>query len=173
MKIEKQYEGALQIIITIIIVIAAFYISTNLEWLGNYSYLGAFVISIISSATVLLPAPGMIIIFGMSRFLDPLSLGIAAGIGSAIGELTGFFAGNGIRNILKDKIKETQNVKELISKYDIFAIIILSAIPNPIFDIAGILAGAAKMPWWRFLIGCAIGRVIRYSLIGFVGEAVL
>lgn len=173
MTIGKKEEGIIQIVVAVIFIIGAFFISTRLEFLGNYGYLGAFVISLVSAATVLLPVPAMAIVFGMSKFLDPILLGIVSGLGSAIGELTGFFAGDGIRDLLNDKIKESQQIEQLIHKYEIFAIILLAAIPNPFFDVAGILAGAARMKWWKFLIGCAIGRIIRYILIGFIGEAVL
>lgn len=173
MALGKKEEGIVQILIAIVLIVGSFFVSTQLEFLGKYGYLGAFVISLVSAATVLLPVPAMAIVFGMSKFLDPIILGIVSGLGSAIGELTGFFAGDGIRDILSDKIKETAQMEQLIHKYEIFAIIILAAIPNPFFDVAGILAGAARMKWWKFLIGCAIGRIIRYILIGFVGETLL
>lgn len=173
MELGKREQGILQIIVAILFMVGAFFVSTHLEFLGSYGYLGAFIISLVSAATVLLPVPAMAIVFGMSKFLDPILLGVVSGLGSAIGELTGFFAGDGIRDILNDRIKESAQIEQLIHKYEIFAIIILAAIPNPFFDIAGILAGAARMKWWKFLLGCAIGRIIRYILIGFIGEAVL
>jgi hypothetical protein len=85
---DKRTEGALQIILAIVIIILVVYFSGNIAQLKDYGYLGAFVISALSSATLFFPAPGWAIIAAMGRYLDPIPLGIVAGLGSAIGELT-------------------------------------------------------------------------------------
>ena len=61
--------------------------------LAAFGYPGIFIISILANATVLLPAPGVAVVFTMGGILNPFFLGIVAGIGSAIGELSGYMAG--------------------------------------------------------------------------------
>ncbi len=59
--------------------------------------------------------------------------------------------------------------KKQIEKYGPAAIFILAFIPNPIFDVAGIVSGATKMPWWQFLLATAAGKTARYVLVAQLG----
>ena len=94
-------------------------------------------------------------------------------MGSAIGELTGYTVGLGSQNLLKTENKIAKYIikiqKNIMDYHPGFAIFILSAIPNPFFDFAGIFAGIAKMKWQHFLIWCAAGRIIRYTLVAYFG----
>ena len=47
------------------------------------------------------------------------------------------------------------------------AIFLLAAIPNPIFDVGGMIAGALKMAWWKFLLACAAGKILRFAVAGY------
>ena len=40
---------------------------------------------------------------------------------------------------------------------------------NPFFDIAGVMAGAAKMPVWKFLGSAFCGKSIQAIVIAFAG----
>jgi membrane protein YqaA with SNARE-associated domain len=170
---DKRTEGIFFIILTIAIVALAIYFSTHMAEFRRYGYIGAFVISALSSATIFLPAPGWAVIVMMGRYLNPYLLGLVAGIGSALGELTGYMAGEGARDLLNSKIKETKDIQALVKEYGLLAIFVLAFIPNPLFDVAGIASGALRIPWWQFLIACAAGRVLRYILLALVGSFTL
>jgi len=170
---DKRAEGALQILFAIAIVIAVLYFSKDIESLKVYGYAGAFLISLLSAATLFFPAPGWAAVVALSATLDPVILGVVAGIGSAIGELTGYAAGDGIRDIMNNRIQETKKIEDLVKKYDALAIFVFAFIPNPLFDVAGIIAGGMKIPWWRFLIACAAGRTLRYVLLALLGAFTL
>jgi membrane protein YqaA with SNARE-associated domain len=170
---DKKIEGALQIILAIVIIGLVFYFSDHISQLKEYGYLGAFVISALSSATIFLPAPGWAVIAMMGRYMDPYLLGFVAGIGSALGELTGYVAGEGARDILNSRIKESKDIQALVAKYGPFGIFFLAFIPNPLFDVAGIVSGALRIPWWQFLLACAAGRVLRYILLAMLGSFTL
>jgi membrane protein YqaA with SNARE-associated domain len=167
---DKRVEGALHIVGGIAIVAAVLYFSNNVAELKEYGYLGAFVISALSSATIFFPAPGWAVVAAMGRYLDPYLLGLAAGIGSAIGELTGYTVGEGAREILESRVKESKGIHESIERYGLPAIFVLSFVPNPLFDVAGIASGALKIPWWQFLLACAAGRILRYVLLAMLGN---
>jgi len=170
---DKKAEGVLQIIAAIMIAAAVFYFSDEIAGLGSYGYAGAFLLAVLGSATILFPAPGWAVVIAMSATLDPVLLGIVAGIGSAIGELTGFLAGEGVRDLMSSRIRETKKIEELVKKYDVAAIFVLAFIPNPLFDVAGVIAGGLKIAWWRFLISCAAGRILRYILLALIGAFTL
>jgi len=158
----------LQIAVAIGIGALVLALSPQMAALGNWGYLGAFLISMLGSATILIPVPGWAVVIGLSQSLNPVLLGIVAGVGSAIGELTAYLFGHGMGRLIEKK-KEFNRQKNWIQKNDVWAIFILSFLPNPLFDMAGLAAGAAHVPWYRFLVICAIGRVLRFTLFGFAG----
>ncbi|MFH0737631.1 MAG: VTT domain-containing protein [Candidatus Micrarchaeota archaeon] len=170
---DKKTEGALQIASATLIGAAVIYFSSDIASLGAYGYAGAFAIALLCNATIIFPAPGWAIVVALSGTLDPVLLGIVAGIGSAIGELTGFLAGDGVRDILGGRIKEMKRIEGLVEKYGDAGVFFLAFIPNPLFDVAGIAAGSLKIPWWRYLIACAGGRVLRYVLLALIGAFTL
>ena len=170
---DKKIEGMLQIIFAIVIVVVVLYFSNQIESLREYGYLGAFLIALLSSATILFPAPGWAVVIAMSTFLNPILLGVIVGIGSAIGELTGYVAGDGARDILNNRIKETKRIEDIVKRYGVLAIFVLAFIPNPLFDVAGIVAGSLRIPWWHFLIACAAGRIVRYVLLAILGAVTI
>jgi membrane protein YqaA with SNARE-associated domain len=167
---EKKAEGTLQIVFSLAIAVLVLYFSKEITSLGDLGYLGAFLIALFSSATIIFPAPGWAVIAAMSVSFDPVLLGIAAGLGSAIGELSGFIAGDGVRDILSSRIKESKQIEEIVRKYGVFAIGFFAFVPNPLFDIAGVIAGGLKIDWWKFLIACAVGRILRYVLLAMAGQ---
>ena len=170
---EKKTEGILQIIAAIGIAAAVIYFSSDIAALGSYGYLGAFLIALLSSATILFPAPGWAVVIAMSAALDPVILGLVVGIGSGIGEMTGYLAGEGVRDLMSSRIKESKRMEDLVRKYDVAAIFVLPFIPNPLFDVAGVIAGSLKIAWWRYLLSCAAGRILRYILLAFLGAFTL
>lgn len=133
-------------------------------------YPGIFVISIMANATVLLPAPGVAVVFAMggSRVFNPLILGVVAGVGSALGELSGYLAGfSGQAVIERGGIYDA--IHPYIQKYGAVTIFVLAAIPNPFFDLGGIAAGALKMPIRTFLTWCILGKIIKMLIFAYAG----
>ena len=82
----------LALILVIVITIALFLLFRhNPEMINefeNYGYPGAFLISLISSATVILPAPGLILLVAIGSISNPILVGLSGAIGGSIGEMT-------------------------------------------------------------------------------------
>ncbi len=53
------------------------------------------------------------------------------------------------------------------------ALTVLAFIPNPFFDLAGIAAGALKIPVLRFLFFVAIGQILKMMMFAFAGASSL
>ena len=60
-----------------------------MTYLINFGYLGAFLISLISSLSIFVPIPYTIVIYALGSSLNPLLIALASGFGSAIGEISG------------------------------------------------------------------------------------
>lgn len=138
----------------------------ELEALAGFGYAGIFVIALLSAATIFIPAPGLAIAASSAIALNPLLVGIIGGTGAAFGELTSYFVGKGIADIRHGALLE--QYKKWIEKYDVYAIIVIAAIPNPLFDIASIAAGLLKIPWQRFFLAALIGNIIKYTLVSML-----
>jgi membrane protein YqaA with SNARE-associated domain len=167
-------KPVLEIAAALVIGVIVLALSGRIAEFGALGYLGAFIISLLGSATILVPVPGWAVVAALSTTLDPLLLGIFAGTGSALGELTAYLFGSGVAGILLEKRrKEFEKYRGWIRENDFWAIFALSFLPNPLFDVAGLAAGASRVHWARFLAFCALGRVLRFVLFGYAGHALL
>jgi membrane protein DedA with SNARE-associated domain len=137
------------------------------EW-AIYGYPGIFLVALLAYATVLLPAPGVAFIFGMGAILNPLFVGLAAGAGGAIGELSGYMAGFSGQAVIEKKVVY-ERLTRWMNKNGPLTVLVLSAIPNPFFDLAGIAAGMLKMPIWKFLFWVWIGVTIKMLVFAYAG----
>ena len=144
-------------------------IRDRVEEFQAFGYPGIFVIALIANATILLPAPGAAIIYAMGAVFNPWLVGLAAGSGGAIGELSGYLAGfSGQAMVERTDIYD--RIKPWVEKYGGWAILVLSAIPNPLFDVAGVAAGIAKMPFQTVLFFVWIGQLIKMTLFALAGK---
>jgi membrane protein DedA with SNARE-associated domain len=137
---------------------------------SNYGYLGIFLVSLIGSASILLPLPSSIFVFTSGAVLNPFLVGLSAAIGCAIGELTGFAIGTGGRKVMERKWKkQIDSTERLFQKYGGFWIILLfAATPLP-DDIVGIVAGTLKYPLKKYFIASFIGKLILNMLLAYGG----
>ena len=144
----------------------------QVQQLTALGYPGAFLISMITNATVLLPAPGFVVIGVLGGRFSPFWVGVWAGAGAAIGELSGYLAGFSGQAVIHDFAAYGRMVTWM-KKYGWLAIVALAAIPNPAFDLTGIAAGALKMPIWKFLFWVFVGKTLKFLLIAFAGAGIL
>ena len=151
------------------ITIYIFSIRERVEQFAAFGYPGIFLIALLANATVLLPAPGVAVIYAMGAIFNPLGVGLAAGTGGALGELSGYLAGFSGQAVV-ERMDAYNRIKPWVDKYGGWAIMVLSAIPNPFFDIAGIAAGIAKMPLQTFLLFTWIGQLIKMTLFALAGH---
>ncbi len=166
---QGKARGLLEIFFSILIAVLVISESRHLGRFSTLGYAGIFIISLLSAATLFIPAPSWIFVVSMGRILNPYFAGIAAGFGSGIGEITGYVAGKGVSNLTHGGGKYLE-YKEWIKKNDLWAIGILAFIPNPLFDIAGLAAGNLGIKMWRFIAACIIGRTFRYILLAYLGR---
>ena len=159
----------LALFVVVAITVYIFSIRERVEQFAALGYPGIFLIALLANATVLLPAPGVAVIYAMGAIFNPLGVGLAAGTGGAIGELSGYLAGFSGQAVV-ERMDAYNRIKPWVVKYGGWAIMVLSAIPNPFFDIAGIAAGIAKMPIQNFLLFTWIGQLIKMTLFALAGH---
>jgi membrane protein YqaA with SNARE-associated domain len=138
------------------------------EQLAIYGYPGIFLLSFLAYATVLLPAPGVWVVFTMGSVFNPIGVAIAAGAGAALGELSGYLAGFSGQAVI-ERVDIYERLTAWMQKNGSLTILALAAIPNPFFDLAGVAAGSLRMHILRFLFWCWIGETIKMAIFAFAG----
>ena len=158
----------LALFIVIALSIFVYSIRDRAEELAIYGYPGIFLLSFLAYATVLLPAPGVWVVFTMGSVFNPLGVALAAGTGAALGELSGYLAGFSGQAVI-ERVDIYERLTIWMKKNGSLTILVLAAIPNPFFDLAGVAAGSLKMHVVRFLFWCWIGETIKMAIFAFAG----
>ena len=138
--------------------------------LAIYGYPGIFLIALLTNATVLLPAPGIAVVFAMGAVFHPCGVALAAGAGGALGELSGYLAGFSGQAIIENTALY-ERFYQWMHKNGSGTVFVLAALPNPFFDLAGVAAGALKMPVLRFLFWCWVGVTLKMFIFAWVGSS--
>ena len=144
-------------------------IRDRVEQFAGFGYPGIFLIALLANATILLPAPGVAVIYAMGAIFNPFGVGLAAGLGGTIGEISGYLAGFSGQAVV-ERMDVYNRIKPWVDRYGGWAILVLSAIPNPFFDVAGIAAGIAKMPLQTFLLFSGVGQLIKMTAFALAGH---
>ncbi len=145
-----------------------FSIRSEARRLAAYGYPGIFLVAMLSSATVLLPAPGVAFVFAMGSVFNPVTVAAVAGAGAAIGELSGYLAGFGSQGVA-EHLPMYQRVRGWMGRYGGWTVFGMAAIPNPFFDLAGLAAGALRVPLWQFILPCLAGEILKMLAFSLTG----
>jgi len=159
----------------------------DLETLG---YPGIFLANFLGTATVFVPVPGLtaagqaLIVAGAETLSKP-GVVVAGAAGMTLAESTAYLAGVVGREVAEERQMPLRGrlgewlrkgagwVDRLMDSYGFVTLLALSAVPNPLFEFAGITAGAVRMNFWRFMLAVAIGKTMRVILLVIVGQALL
>ncbi|CAK9186385.1 unnamed protein product [Ilex paraguariensis] len=142
------------------------------SWLDkNCSEFGPPVFSSLSGARV-----------PLSSILPQIQLeAILWGIGTALGELPPYFISRAAslsdskfdameelddsstegHGVIATRLNQMKRWFLLHSQYlNFFTILVLASVPNPLFDLAGIMCGQFGIPFWKFFLATTIGKAI-------------
>lgn len=143
-------------------------IRDHAEELARYGYPGIFLLSVLSNATLILPAPGLAIVFTAGGVFAPIGVGLAAAAGATLGELSGYLAGFGGQAVVENQPLYNR-FERWMRRSGAIIIALLAFIPSPFFDMAGIAAGVLKMPVHVFLFYCFLGKFPKMLLFAYAG----
>ncbi|MEM4662652.1 MAG: VTT domain-containing protein [Candidatus Diapherotrites archaeon] len=187
-KIEESKKNIIMFFIFVIAIFLIYYAGTHLsEYLSlqniknamhKYGLIGVFFVVLLGNLTLFLPMPIDIAIYGLGAFdfgfgvFSPAVLGIVAGFGAGIGEISGYAAGllgrRSVKNLAKGQQKRFEKIYQNIKKHGLIFIILAAFTPFP-FDLVGIAAGIAKYDLKKFLLGAIIGKIMRCTILAYAG----
>jgi len=174
-KLSKRTLNIIRVVVLLAVIALTVFLvikREEIQVLKAYGYPGIFLFSILANATIFVPVPGVMFTSAMGAVFNPLFVSIAAGAGAALGELSGYLAGFSGQAVVEGS-ERYQRVVRWMEKYGDITILVLAFVPNPLFDLAGIVAGILKMPIWKFLIYCIIGKILKMMIFAYAGNWVM
>ncbi len=174
---QQKIHSVVIFIITLLLLFLAWHERRYIYRFEHLGYFGLFAFNVLANATVFLPIPGFVSAFIAGAIWNPFLVGLIAGVGSAIGELVGFFLGFGGRGLVnnsgKGKHEFVKKVEKWFRKSGFLTIFVAAALPDPLFDLVGILAGTLDYPIYKFFLATVLGRVIRNIIIAWSGAKII
>jgi len=145
----------------------------RLEALKDHAVWGAFLVSLLGNGTVIFPGAVLpilsaiaIVLYPETGWPGPISVGLAGGLGAAIGEVTGYLVGYSGRGIVSKRHAYIK-IEGWLRRWGSITIFVMSLVPF-IFDVVGIAAGILRYPLWKFMLLSWLGRTILYTSVALI-----
>lgn len=160
----------LALVVVVAIMVLVFVFREQAAALRGYGYVGIFLISVIANSTIILPVPGVALTFTLGAVYHPFGVALAAGAGATVGELTGYLAGFSGGGLIKES-RYYRTVEGWMRRFGGWMVLALAFIPNPLFDVAGAVAGALHMPLSKFMLWAFLGKTMKMLAFAYAGAA--
>ena len=147
------------------IIALAFYFRGSFT-VSQAGYAGVALTALIAAGGMVVPAPALAVACTASALLIPWVVALIAGSCEGVGELTGYFLGRSGEELLSGK-RFYRRLRVWMGHHGWLVLFLLSLLPNPVFDAAGITAGALRYPVWRFLGLVWLGKTLKYFGIAY------
>jgi uncharacterized membrane protein YdjX (TVP38/TMEM64 family) len=125
----------------------------------KYGYPGAFLISLVSTATIILPTPGFLLIIAIGTTLNLVLVGLISAVGGSIGEMTGYMLGYSGRGFAKSN-KMLVRAEGWMRRRGFVTVFLFSLIPFLPFDVVGVVSGVLRFSIWKFLLAGFLGKTL-------------
>ena len=154
--------------------VAVFMLPIDYRVFGAWAYPGVFIVTFIANAAIALPVPYLPIVGQVARTVDNVPLVVAtAALASVLGESVAYAIGRAEKDLFTDHPVYLR-LQRLMGRpwRASLALFVLAAPLNPLFDVAGIAAGALGIPYRTFFWSVFAARLLRFTIL-VVGVAAL
>jgi membrane protein YqaA with SNARE-associated domain len=151
--------------------LAVYFAPIDYHALTSFAYVGALLICFFANAVVAIPVPYIPIIAHLGAAADSPALVVALGaLGSVLGESVAFLIGRAQQGLVSEH-PLYQRLHRLAERKRLAGLVLFGlAVPlNPLFDVAGLAAGAMGMRYRVFFVAVLAARMIRLALIVRLG----
>ncbi|NIQ04837.1 MAG: DedA family protein [Candidatus Korarchaeota archaeon] len=144
------------------------------EWMQqlaqNYGYFGIFLISLIGALSIFFPLPYTVVIFTLGGLFDPFLIAIAAGLGSAVGEFSGYLLGYYGRKVISaERRRKMEFMVRVFDRFGSITIFLFALTPLP-DDLLFIPLGIMRYSLLRAFIPALIGKVSMNFIVAYSGR---
>ena len=191
--------SSISFLLFVLLIAAAVYFREEIRHVEGYGYVGVFFVGILCGITIL-PAPTLLMVFTLGHVLNPIYVGLVAGLGGAIGGITVYMTGAGVETIwsrlrIKERAFErrlglgddtsrpvqsqfwfkgeafyNRLVKWVGGRGGSWVLFITSAMIISPFYFAGLAAGSLRIGLLRFFLISWAGKTVRYLIVAFAGH---
>jgi len=136
----------------------------------QYGYPGVFLVSVLGSSVPFLPLPYLVVVVILSNTLNPLWIGVLAGVGGALGKVTSYLLGRSGYLLTGESSKKNLDVLQgFVSKYGPIGVFIFAVTPLP-DDLYIVPMGIMRLPFWQFFIANLAGKVTLGVLVAYLSR---
>jgi len=137
---------------------------------SQYGYFGIFLISLIGALSIFFPIPYTVVIFTLGQSFEPLWIAVAAGLGSAVGEFSGYLLGFGGRKAISEKYKKRMDLLvRVFNKFGPVVIFLFALTPLP-DDLLFIPLGVMRYSIVRVFVPAVIGKFCMNLIVAYSGR---
>ena len=145
-----------------------------LDWMEQFAhqfgYFGVFIISFIGSVSIVFPVPYTIVIYLLGAVLDPFFVAVSGGLGSALGEFSGYTLGYYGRTVVSEKRRRKMDyMVKVFDRYGPAAIFFFALTPLP-DDLLFIPLGVMRYPFWKAFIPALFGKMLMTFILAYSGQ---
>jgi membrane protein YqaA with SNARE-associated domain len=177
---------------TCITITGSVFLIRNSEYVSQlqpHSYSGLFLISLLAGAPIPIFTPVIFITFTLGSILNPVLVGVVAGLGNAVGNTLAYWTGHGgirffaaLGNISQVSEPDSSRIGQFFKKikgsrllgfanrHEMAAVFLLSIFPNPLLTPMVLSLGAARFNFMKFLLSCWTGQTIQAIAIAYFGH---
>ena len=163
--------AAVGVVALIALNIAVYLAPIDYRGLTAFAYAGAFLVCLIANAVVAIPIPYIPVIAHIGATAQSPALVVVLGaLGSVLGESVAYLVGRAEQGLVSEHPLYKRMHRLAERKWLAGLVLFGLAVPlNPLFDVAGLAAGAMGMRYRVFFIAVFTARVVRLALIVWLG----
>jgi membrane protein YqaA with SNARE-associated domain len=152
-------------------------INWMMSFSAQYGYFGILLVSLIGATSIFFPIPYSVVVFAVAGLknggvwvFEPVWLAVAAGIGSALGEFSGYLLGLGGRKVISERYKKKMDLLvRVFNKFGPVVIFIFALTPLP-DDLIFIPLGVMRYSIVRAFLPALLGKFIMNLIIAYSGR---
>lgn len=147
--------------------VTVFMLPIDYQVFGAWAYPGVFLITFLANAAIALPIPYLPIVAQVARQVElPALVVVVAALASVLGESVAYLIGRVEKDLFTDHPVYLR-LQRLVGRpwRAALALFVLAVPLNPLFDVAGIAAGALGIPYRTFFWAVFSGRIIRFAIL--------
>lgn len=156
--------------------------------LQSYGYAGLFLVALVAGSPLPVPSFCAVLVVTLGVVLNPVLVGVIAGLGFALGRMLVYLLARGGSNLLEvSKISDVLRTKyaklgngifhklkvneilEYLKRHTTAAVFLMALVPNPFLLPAIITLGLKRASSWKVFLACWAGKGLLYIGMAFAG----
>lgn len=170
--------GISGIVLTVLMAAAIVIYKDQVQDLRQYGYMGAFFISILGGATIIVPVPMLAVVFALGGAMvgpwQVAMVGLSAALGETVGAMTIYMTGHSASNALSDSKhgriqKAYDKLLDLIERRGTITLFAVTSVVNPFFYPAAFACGALRFGLKKYVPIVLAGKIIKCMTVVYAG----